>query len=268
MSKALIKSERLKAYKYISNDCRKTVLRLIYQAQTSHIGSNFSCIDLMTVLFENIDLDKDKIILSKGWAAASLYYFLWRKNKITDMELNSYCMPNSKFIGLAEPIIPEIPAAGGSMTYGLPFGVGFALAKKWKKEKGKVYVIESDGGMQGGQTWEAVEIAAHHKLDNLILIIDNNSLQAMGEVKNVLNIDPLDRKLKDFGWDTIKINGHNFEQIEKAIFKKSKKPLAIIAKTIKGYPVSFMKNNNLYHYKHLTKDEYEKAFFELDGKVN
>lgn len=259
---------RISEYKKIAKEARKTVLRLIYNAQTSHIGSNFSVVDILTVLFEKTDLDRDKIILSKGWAAASLYYFLWRKDKISKEELNSFCQPGSKFIGLAESIIPEIPASGGSMTYGLPFGIGFSLAKKWKKEKGTIFVIESDGGMQGGQTWEAIQIAAHHKLNNLVLIIDDNSLQAMGETKKILNIHPLDKKLKAFGWDVKNINGHNFFQIEKAFRQaqaKLKKPLAIIAKTIKGYPISFMRGNNVYHYKNLSKKEYLNALKELNG---
>ncbi|MDO8486320.1 MAG: transketolase [Candidatus Staskawiczbacteria bacterium] len=253
-------------YKIITKEARKKVLELIYKAQTSHIGSNFSCIDILAVLFEKANLDRDKVILSKGWAAATLYYFLWSKGRITEKELNSYCMPGSKFIGLAEPIIPEIPASGGSMTYGLPFGVGFAIAKKLKKEKGTIYVIESDGGMQGGQTWEAIQIAAHHKLKNLVLIVDDNSLQAMGPTKEVLGVHPLDNKLKAFGWEVKNINGHNFSQIEMAIQRaqgKLKKPLAIIAKTIKGKGVSFMENKNIYHYKNLSKQEYLNALKEL-----
>ena len=253
-------------YKIITKEARKKVLELIYKAQTSHIGSNFSCIDILAVLFEKANLDRDKVILSKGWAAAALYYFLWSKGRITEKELDSYCMPGSKFIGLAEPIIPEIPASGGSMTYGLPFGVGFAIAKKLKKEKGTIYVIESDGGMQGGQTWEAIQIAAHHKLKNLVLIVDDNSLQAMGPTKEVLGVHPLDNKLKAFGWEVKNINGHNFSQIEMALQRvqgKLKKPLAIIAKTIKGKGVSFMENENIYHYKNLSKQEYLKALKEL-----
>ena len=172
----------------------------------------------------------------------------------------------SKWIGLAEPVHPDIVFGTGSMGGGLPAGVGFALAKKWRKEKGIIYVIESDGGMQVGQTWEAIQIATQHKLNNLVLIVDDNSLQAMGETKKILNIHPLDKKLKIFGWSVRKINGHNFEQIEKAISVKSKKPLAIIAKTVKGYPISFMKGNNLYHYKKLSKKEYLDALKELNGK--
>ena len=254
-------------YKKIALEARKTVLRLIYRAQVSHIGSNFSIIELLTVLFEKSDLDKDKIILSKGWAAASLYYFLWRKGRINEENLNSYCMPGSKFIGLAEPIIPEIPAAGGSMGFGLPFGVGFALAKKLKKEKGKVFVLMSDGEMQCGTTWESGLIASHHKLDNLLVIVDFNELQAMGKVKDILNIEPLKEKWEAFGWEVREIDGHNFREIEKALFSSlpsKTKPLVIIAHTIKGYPISFMKNNNLYHYKSLSKEEYEKALRELN----
>jgi transketolase len=253
-------------YKEAANEARKKVLELIYQAQTSHIGSNFSCIDLLTVLFGKADLDKDKIILSKGWAAASLYYFLWKKGRITEEDLNSYCQPGSKFIGLAEPIIPEIPAAGGSMGFGLPFGVGFALAKKIKKEKGKIFILMSDGEMDCGTTWESALISAHHKLDNLFVIVDFNGLQAMGEVKKILNIEPLKDKWKAFGWEVWEIEGHNFEEIEKSLTESGlEKPTAIIAKTIKGKGVSFMEGNNLYHYKAPSDEEYQRAQKELNG---
>lgn len=250
-------------YKQIAVDARRKVLELIYKAQTSHIGSNFSCIDILTVLFERINLDVDKIILSKGWVAASLYYFLWRKGRISDEELNSYCEPGSKFIGLVEPIIPDIPAAGGSMGFGFPFGVGFALAKKIKEEKGLIYVLMSDGEMDCGSTWESALIGANHKLDNLVVIIDNNSLQAMGEKKQILNIEPLEDKWKSFGWNVEKIDGHNYQEIEDVLSVKSEGPFVVIADTVKGYPISFMSGNNLYHYKYLSDDEYKQALEEL-----
>lgn len=256
--------DNLVNYKEIALEARKTVLRLIYKAQTSHIGSNFSCIDLLAVIFEKADLTKDRTILSKGWAAASLYYFLWRKGKITKEELDSYCQPGSKFIGLAEPIIPEIPAAGGSMGFGLPFGVGFALAKKIKKEEGKVFVLMSDGEMQIGTTWESALIAAQHKLDNLFIIVDANKLQAMGEVKSILNIEPLKDKWQAFDWEVKEIDGHNFDEIEGS-FASSDKPTVIIAKTIKGKGVSFMEGKNLYHYKAPSAEEYQMALKELNS---
>jgi len=257
-------------YKKIALEARKTVLRLIYRAQTSHIGSNFSVVDILTVLFDKIDLDKDKAILSKGWAAASLYYFLWRKGRITKEELDSYCQPGSKFIGLAEPIIPEIPAAGGSMGFGAPFGVGFALAKKIKKEPGKIFVLMSDGEMDCGTTWESALIASHHRLDNLLIIIDANKLQAMGKVKDILNIEPLKDKWQAFGWEVREIDGHNFEEIEKALTDPAtakEKPIVIIARTIKGKGVSFMEENNIWHYKAPSEEEYQRALKELESNT-
>jgi len=252
-------------YKKIATEARKKVLELIYKTQTSHIGSNFSCIDLLTVIFEKADLDKNKIILSKGWAAASLYYFLWRKGRITKEELNSYCQPGSKFIGLAEPIIPEIPAAGGSMGFGLPFGVGFALAKKIKKEEGKIYVLMSDGEMQIGITWESALIGAHHKLDNLVVMVDFNGLQAMGKVKEILNIEPLKDKWEAFGWEVREIDGHNFEEIEKALTASVRegKPTVVIAHTKKGSggesACNIFEDKIEWHYRHVDEKTYKLA---------
>ena len=252
-------------YKKIATEARKTVLRLIFKAQTSHIASNFSVIDLLTVLFGTTDLDRDKIILSKGWAAASLYYFLWRKGRITEEELNSYCQPGSKFIGLAEPIIPEIPAAGGSMGYGLPFGVGFALAKKIKKEKGRVFVVMSDGELQIGTTWESLLIAKQHNLSQLVVLVDNNSWQAMGRTKDILNVEPIEERIRSFGWEVRRIDGHNYERIEHALQIESENaPLLIVCDTIKGKGAKKFEDNNLYHYKELSKEEYEEALKELE----
>lgn len=254
----------MEKYKEIANDCRKTVLRLIYKAQTSHIGSNFSCTDIMTVLFEKIDLEKDKFVLSAGWKAATLYYFLWRKGRITLEELDSYCLDGSKWIGLAEPIHKDIMIAGGSVGMGIAGGVGLAMAKKYKEEDGTVYVLESDGGMQPGMTWESAMIASQHKLNNLVVICDNNRLQAMGETKDILNIEPIKKKMEAFGWEAKEIDGHNFKEVEKSlVYRNKNKPLFINAKTIKGKGVSWMQEDNLWHYWHLNKETYEKALGEL-----
>lgn len=246
----------------IAIDARKEVLKLIYKAQTSHIGSNFSCIDILTVLFERIDLDKDKFVLSKGWAAASLYYFLWRKGRITKKEFNSYCQGNSKFIGLAEPIIPEILIAGGSMGLGFPGAVGLALAKKLKGEPGNVYVLMSDGELQIGTTWESALIAAQHKLDNLIVFVDWNGLQAMGETTDILNINPVREKFKHFGWSSHLIDGHDYGMIDRALNIAENgvlRPMIFISKTTKGKGVPGWENNNLWHYAQIKKDDYKHA---------
>src|SRR3989338_4177818 len=155
-----------------------------------------------------------------------------------------------------------IPAAGGSMGFGLPFGVGFALAKKLNNEEGKIYVLMSDGEMQCGTTWESALIGSHHNLDNLVVVVDANDLQAMGRVEDILNIEPLKDKWNSFGWEVERIDGHNFEEIEKSLHNlplQKGKPTIIIAKTIKGKGVSFFEGDNLYHYKGLSEEEYESA---------
>jgi len=261
-------------YKEIAREVRKTVLGLIYQAQTSHIGSNFSCINILTVLYgiANVDKDlkedRDRIVVSKGWVAASIYTFLARKGIIPKEDLKTYCREGSKYIGLAEPNVRGVEAAGGSMGFGLPFGVGFALAKKIKKEEGEIYVLMSDGEMDCGTTWESALISAHHALDNLVVVVDFNSLQAMGRVEEILNIEPLKNKWQAFGWEVREIDGHNFEEIEKALTEPAwgkGKPIAIIARTIKGKGVSFMEGDNIWHYKAPSEEEYQKALKELES---
>lgn len=250
----------------IARQARIKIIEMIYRAQTSHVGSNLSCVDIMTVLFEKMDLDKDRFVLSAGWKAASLYYFLWKKGRITEEELNSYCQKGSKWIGLSEPIHKDISIAGGSMGLGLPGAIGLALAKKLKGEDGKVYVLMSDGELQCGTTWESALIAAHHKLDNLIVIVDCNEFQAMGKIEGILN-STKGRKFDEFGWEEYMINGHDYESLKRLLFLvgKKDKPSYVHVFTIKGKGVSFMENNNLYHYKQLSEEEYNKALEELNG---
>src|SRR3989344_1116289 len=148
-------------YQTIARAARKRVLEMVYKAQSSHIGSNFSSIDILAVLFEKMDMKKDKFIASKGWVAASVYYFLAEKGIIPKEDLERYCLPDEKeYIGLVEPHHKfGLEFAGGSMGYGLPGGVGFALAKKLNNESGKIHVLMSDGEMKIGTTWEVILIA-------------------------------------------------------------------------------------------------------------
>mgnify|MGYP001597365069 CR=1 FL=1 len=248
----------------------------------------------MTVLFDRVNLDQDKVILSCGWKAAALYYFLWRRGRITEEELNSYCglcdkclgtgfwdqygrrdaacpkcngSKQSKFIGLTEPIIPEIPFSGGSMGMGFPAAVGFALAKKLKGERGTIYCLMSDGEMQCGTTWESALIASRYNLDNLKVIVDRNFFQAMGKTEDILPIDYADSlksKWEFFGWQVDECDGHNFEGLWWVVHQSySATPSVAICKTTKGKGVSFMENNNDFHYLHINKEDYEKAKKEL-----
>ena len=246
-------------YKTTATEARKKVLEMIYKGQVSHIGSNFSAVDILTVLFERIDLDKDIFVLSKGWAAASLYYFLWKHGRITLDELNSYCQPGSKFIGLAEPIVPEIKIAGGSMGLGLPGAVGLALAKKLSNQGGKVYVLMSDGELAIGTTWESALIAAHHKLDNLVVIVDNNGFQAMGKTSEVLDLGELSPKWFYLGWEVHSFDGHDYRLLEENFRRGNKKPMVLIANTIKGKGVPKWENDNLWHYAQIKEEDYNYA---------
>jgi transketolase len=237
-------------------EARLKVLDIIYKAGTSHIGSNFSCIDIMAVIFDKIDLDKDEFVLSAGWKAASLYYFLHKKGFITEEELDSYCQDGSKFIGLAEPVIPQIKIAGGSMGLGLPGAVGLAMAKKFKGEEGIVYCLMSDGELQIGTTWESALIASQHKLDNLVVIVDNNGFQAMGNTDDILKVN-----FPDAGFNAHHLNGHDFDEIVRTITLcgSSQLPSVIIANTTKGKGVPDWENNNLWHYAQIKEDDYNYA---------
>lgn len=260
------KEQRMRNYSSIANEIRKTVLSMIYKAQVSHIGSNFSCIDVLTVLYARADFKKDKIVVSKGWVAASIYALNVKYDLMSWGAIDTFCNERSKYIGLIEPLgVFGAEFAGGSMGMGLPAAVGFALAKKLKKEDGTIYVLMSDGEMQCGTTWESAMIAAHHKLDNLEIWCDFNFLQAMGKVKDILDIEPLAKKWQAFGWRIYSINGHDFQEIQDVLALKKEKPTIIICKTEKGYPISFMRGNNIFHYKAPSEEEYNLALKELNG---
>ena len=259
-------------YKKIANNARKKVLHMIHRAGTSHIGSNFSCIDILAVLFSKLNIDKnlkenrDRFILSKGWAAASLYYFLAQKGIIPKTDLEMYCTPESKYIGLAEPEVRGVEVAGGAMGHGLPMALGMALGAKRAGQAWQTYVLMSDGELDCGTTWESAALAAHHKLNNLTVIVDSNGFQAMGNKHEVLNMEPLADKWRAFNWHVIEINGHDFKQINMALEKtknNQQKPTAIIARTIKGKGVSFFEGKLEWHYKNVDKENYIKALSEL-----
>ena len=155
----------------------------------------------------------------------------------------------------------------GAMGYHFPASVGMALAKKIKKEEGTVYCLISDGECQIGSTWESALIAAQKKLNNLILIIDRNNLQAMGAMKDILDIEPLIDKLKSFNWEVRIVDGHNHEEIKEALtLPRRDSPVVIIANTIKGYPISFMKGDNTWHYSHVNQEVLDKAMEELNNE--
>jgi transketolase len=242
-----------------ARQARIKVLEMVYKAQSSHLGSNFSCIDILTVIFDKADLSKDKVIVSKGWVAASVYYFLAQKGVIPEADLERFCGPDEEqYIGLLEPTVPGVHFAGGSMGYGLPAAVGFALAKKIRGEEGTIYCLLSDGEVQIGTFWESMLLAYQHHLDNLVVIVDNNGLQAMGPTDDILKIR--------IPFHPNPVDGHDFEKLSEAIREREfGEPTMIDAITTKGKGVRFMENNNLYHYKAPNQAEYEEALGELQN---
>jgi transketolase len=247
-------------YKDEAKKARIKVLEMVWKAQSSHIGSNFSVIDIFTVLFDKVDFTTDHVILSAGWKAASFYYFLAQKGVIPEADLDTYCQEGSKYIGLTEPGIPGVLFAGGSMGMGLPAAVGFALSKKLKKEEGTVYCVMSDGEVAIGTTWEALLIARQHELTNLVILIDQNGFQAMGKTENIL--------FSGDGIENVHVDGHKHEDIAYWLNNAKDRiysPTVIACKTIKGKGVSFMENDNSWHYRNIPDDLYQKALIELNG---
>lgn len=234
---------------------RLKVLDMVYKAKSSHIGSNFSVIDIMTVLFANLK-PNDQVILSAGWKAAAFYYFLAKQGHFPEQWLDTYNQEGSSLIGLTEPGIPGVLFAGGSMQMGIPAAVGFALAKKLKKEEGTVYCIMSDGELAGGMVWESYLIALHHDLKNLVVLVDDNGLQAMGDSDRILH--------SVFPGYANHVDGHDYAAIERALRVGGEN---IVFKTIKGKGVSWMENNNDWHYKDLKDVDYVDAYAQLGGEV-
>lgn len=241
---------------------------MIHKAGSSHIGSNLSVIDIATVLYDVINIDselkpdRDRVIWSKGWAAATAYYFLADKGIIDDDTLATYGQPGSTMLGLVERGCRGIEASTGSMGHGLPIGAGFALGARLAHAKWKTYVIMSDGEMNCGTTWESAALAAHHHLSNLVVIVDVNGLQAMGSTTEVLNMHPLKDKWEAFGWEVRTVDGHDHIEIKKALVYPPltpNKPLCILAETIKGKGVPFMEGLNLWHYKNIDAEAYQRA---------
>jgi transketolase len=241
----------------LSKRIRINALKMVHASKSSHIGSALSIADIVAVLYENILNyqskkiywnDRDRFILSKGHSCSIIYAVLAEKGFIKIKDLSTYTKKFSLLMSHISHKVPGVEFSTGSLGHGLPFGVGKAIVGKQLKKTWRVFVLCSDGEMQEGANWEAMMFAAHHKLNNLVLIIDNNNLQSLDTVEKTLNLNPLEKKIEAFGWDVIRINGHDHEALRFTLEKKGKKPLCIICDTIKGKGVSFMENQVKWHY--------------------
>lgn len=271
-------NKNISELKSIAQLIRGDIVTMLTESSSGHPGGSLSSADIVTALFfgeMNIDVknpndeNRDRFVLSKGHAAPVLYSALARRGYFEVEELKTLRKFGSRLQGHPSmKCLPGIDMSTGSLGQGISAATGMALAGKIDNKSYRVYTLLGDGELEEGQVWEASMAAAHYKLDNLTAFIDFNGLQIDGNVKDVMNPSPIDKKFEAFGWNTIVIDGHNMEEILKAIesAKQCKgMPTAIICKTIKGKGVSFMENQAAWHGTAPTKEQCSQALAEIGG---
>lgn len=259
---------------------RWRILETSHKASVPHLGSCLSCIDILTALYfselridpENpLSPDRDRFILSKGHGAPALFQVLAMRGFYPESMLDNYGEDGTIFAEHppAPGILPGIEAATGSLGHGLPIGLGMALAARMNNQDYRVYALLGDGECNEGTIWEAALLAGAQKLNNVCIIIDFNKWQATDRSREVMALDPLADKWRAFGWNTHEVDGHNMEDIVDALkqFPHENKPTAIIAHTVKGSGISFMEDDNNWHYRIPSVEDLAKAKLELKLEV-
>ena len=260
-----------------ANEVRKGIVTAVHSAKSGHPGGSLSAADIYTYLYfeeMNIDpkdpkkADRDRFVLSKGHTAPGYYSTLAHRGFFTVEDLTTLRKVGSYLQG--HPDMKHIPGdemSSGSLGQGISAAVGMAISAKLSNDDYRVYTLLGDGEIQEGQVWEASMLAGHRKLDNLVVIVDNNNLQIDGKITDVNSPYPIDKKFEAFNFHVINIDGNDFDQIE-AAFKEARKtkgmPTAIIAKTIKGKGVSFMEDQAGWHGKAPNDEQYAQAMEELE----
>jgi transketolase len=260
----------------ISKELRKKSLEIIHQAGSGHPGGSLSAADLVAAIFfgqmkfdpkNPKDPGRDRFILSKGHCTGLLYSTLAKAGFFDPSKLSDYRQINSELFlsGHPHPKTPGVEIATGSLGQGLSVGNGIALGSRLDGLDYKVYVLMGDGELQEGQVWEAAMSSVKFKLDNIVAIVDNNKLAQDNITKDLKDLEPLEDKWKAFGWHTLRIDGHNMDEVVDALNHETPagKPKVIIADTVKGKGVSFMENNTSWHGVAPSTEEYEKALKEL-----
>lgn len=252
-----------------------SLLDCIYKAQSGHVDSSLSVLDVLTVLYYRILNirpqepewpDRDRVVLSKGHAAPALYAILADLGYFPEGDLNFLRTPGSHLSGHPKRGTPGIETSSGSLGQGLSIAAGMAYANQYIHQRGsRVYAILSEGDLNEGQTWEAVLFASHHKLYNLTMIVDRNGLQYTGQSDDVLSLGDLNGKLDAFGWHTEKCNGHDHKELEAVLTKRPNglRPTCLIANTTKGKGIPFMENRPEWHGKVPSAGQYKEAKLEI-----
>ncbi|SCP99270.1 transketolase [Anaerobium acetethylicum] len=261
----------------MANEVRKGALTAVYSAKSGHPGGSLSAAEIDTYLFfeemnidpENPDKpDRDRFVLSKGHTTPAYYATLANRGFFPVEDLKTFRKVGSYLQGHPDKKnTPGVDMSSGSLGQGISVATGMALSAKLSREDYRVYTLVGDGELQEGQVWEAAMLAAHRKLDNLVVIVDNNNLQIDGTIEEVCSPYPIDKKFEAFNFHVITIDGHNFTEIESAFLEARKtkgKPTVIIAKTIKGKGVSFMENKAGWHGTAPNDEQYKLAMEELE----
>lgn len=261
----------------VANEVRKGAVTAVFNAKSGHPGGSLSAADIYTYLFfeeMNIDSadpkkdDRDRFVLSKGHTAPGYYAALANRGFFPVEDLTTLRKVGSYLQGHPDmKHIPGVDMSSGSLGQGISAAVGMAISGKLRKKDYRVYTLLGDGEIQEGQVWEAAMLAAHHNLDNLVVIVDNNNLQIDGSIDEVNSPYPIDKKFEAFNFHVINVDGHDFDALD-AAFKEARatkgQPTAIIAKTIKGKDVSFMENQASWHGAAPNEEQYAVAMADLE----
>lgn len=257
----------------LAQQVRADALRMVHRSRASHIGSSLSIADILAVLYHDvlsIDArdpgmpDRDRLIVSKGHAAAAVYAVLANKGFFPRDWLETYCADGSRLAGHITHGVPGVELSTGSLGHGLPVASGLALAAQRGELPWRVFALLSDGECDEGSTWEAALFAGHHRLSHLTAIVDFNKIQSFGRVDEVLQLEPLAEKWRSFGWKVVELDGHDHRALRQALtLRGAPAPVAIIAHTVKGKGVSFMENRLEWHYRSPSDQQLATALREL-----
>jgi len=269
----------LKPYEHelSSATLRRIILEFARAGNAVHIPCSFSIVELLAVLYERYvrlnwedrsDPRRDILALSKGHGVMALYACFREFGWLEDKDVQSYFGPTNRLPGLSSVHVPGVEITGGSLGHGLPVSVGLAFAAKLKETDRRVYCIVGDGEMNEGSNWESLLFASQHGLDNLAVVVDDNSFQAMGRSKEILDLSSLKKKFESFNFDSYDVDGHSRVELADAFDEALKNgnnghPKAVIARTVKGKGVSFMEAANQWHYTRLDDLTYQAAMKEL-----
>jgi transketolase len=255
-------------------DISRIVLEQSMRAKVGHIGSSLSISGILAALYGGAlngqpgDPDRDRFILSKGHAALALYAALHLRGWISADDLNTYCGDGSLLGVHPDSELAGVDFSTGSLGHGLPLGVGAALAARLQKSQRRVFVLVSDAECDEGSLWEAVMLAAHHHLSNLVAIVDLNGQQALGYTKDVLSLEPLAARWRAFGWDVLEVDGHDVEGLQRTIASLDTgagAPHVVIARTVFGHGVSYMESKIKWHYLPMSPAEYDDAMHQIES---